>query len=168
MRFFKEKVSTDKAKVAGTQFVMMCFENPMCSYSRSTYSKQVVAMFKSTSMKVLGLGALAFFAYKYYRENSSKDSNAEVFNVEIVQRPQEVYGQRAGRAVGQTLLDNTYTEGLNIGLPDLQTSSAGSRNASGEEVKSTMWEGQITDTSLKYRVGSFGTNFSGSAIGVAQ
>ena len=125
-------------------------------------------MFKSTGMKVLGFGALAYLAFKVYRDYLPKESSSETFNVEIVQRPAEVYGQRAGRAVGQTLLDNPYSEGLAIGLPDLQASSAGAKNANGEAVKSTMWEGQITDTSLKYRVGSFGTNFSGSAIGVAQ
>lgn len=129
-------------------------------------------MFKGTGMKILGLGALAYTAFWLYNEyrnpSATEDSATETFNVEIVQRPAEIYGQRTGRAVGQTLLDNPYEEGLGFGLPDLQQSSASSRSVGGEEVKSTMWEGQITDTSLKYRVGSFGTNFSGSAIGVAN
>jgi|MDTG01.2.fsa_nt_gb hypothetical protein len=129
-------------------------------------------MFKSKGMKILGFGALAFAAYKVYENymaSKTEESATETFNVEIVQRPAEIYGQRTGRAVGQTLLDSPYEEGLGMGLPDLQQSSASSRSAGGgESVKSTMWEGQITDTSLKYRVGAFGTNFSGSAIGVAN
>ena len=90
-------------------------------------------MFKGTGMKILGLGALAytaFWLYNEYRNPSTEDSATETFNVEIVQRPAEIYGQRTGRAVGQTLLDNPYEEGLGVG--------------------------------------SFGTNFSGSAIGVAN
>ena len=89
--------------------------------------------------------------------------------IEIVQRPAEVYGQRAGRAVGQTLLDSPNASVAN-GLPNIISgqSIAASRQAGDESVTSTAWEGSMTDTSLKYRVGSFGTNFSGSAIGIAQ
>jgi len=129
-------------------------------------------MFKGKGIQLLGLGALAYVGYWLFQEikssNDSEDSATETFNATIVQRPAEIYGQRTGRAVGQTLLDNPYEEGLGLGLPDLQQSSAAARSVGGEEVKSTLWEGQITDTSLKYRVGAFGTNFSGSAIGVAN
>jgi hypothetical protein len=129
-------------------------------------------MFKSNGMKLLGVGVIAYAVYWAFQElkasNGDGDSATETFNVDIVQRPAEIYGQRTGRAVGQTLLDNPYEEGLGLGLPDLQQSSAAARSVGGEEVKSTMWDGQITDTSLKYRVGAFGTNFSGSAIGVAN
>ena len=129
-------------------------------------------MFKGKGIQLLGLGALAYVGYWLFQEmkssDESEDSATETFNATIVQRPAEIYGQRTGRAVGQTLLDNPYEEGLGLGLPDLQQSSAAARCIGGEEVKSTMWEGQITDTSLKYRVGAFGTNFSGSAIGVAN
>lgn len=129
-------------------------------------------MFNSKGMKLLGLGALAFAAFKIYNEYKSTsdtdESATDTFNAELVQRPAEIYGQRTGRAVGQTLLDSPYEEGLGMGLPDLQQSTASARTAGGgETVKSTMWDGQITDTSLKYRVGAFGTNFSGSAIGIA-
>ena len=130
-------------------------------------------MFKGKGIQLLGLGALAYVGYWLFQEikssDDSEDSATETFNATIVQRPAEIYGQRTGRAVGQTLLDSPYEEGLGMGLPDLQQSTASSRSAGGgETVKSTMWEGQITDTSLKYRVGAFGTNFSGSAIGVAN
>ena len=128
-------------------------------------------MFKNAGMKLLGVGAVAYAAFWFMKEmksTESEDSATETFNMELVQRPAVIYGQRTGRAVGQTLLDNPYEEGLGLGLPDLQQASASARSVGGEAAKSTMWEGQITDTSLKYRVGAFGTNFSGSAIGVAH
>ncbi len=128
-------------------------------------------MWKNKGFQLVTAAAVAYAVFRMWNNYSSDsgDSEAETFNVEIVTRPAEVYGQRTGRAVGQTLLDNPDAT-LATGLPNIVSgqSVASSRQAGNESVTSTALEGSMTDTSLKYRVGSFGTNFSGSAIGIAQ
>jgi hypothetical protein len=130
-----------------------------------------ISMWNNKGVQLATAAAVAYAVFKLWGSYSgnASDSEAETFNVEIVQRPAEVYGQRAGRAVGQTLLDSPNASVAN-GLPNIISgqSIAASRQAGDESVTSTAWEGSMTDTSLKYRVGSFGTNFSGSAIGIAQ
>jgi hypothetical protein len=128
-------------------------------------------MWKGKGVQIATAAVVAYAVYwlwNTYTDNAD-ESEAETFRVDIIQRPAEVYGQRAGRAIGQTLLDSPDATLAN-GLPDIVSGAgiAASRQAGDESVKSTAWEGNMTDTSLKYRVGSFGTNFSGSAIGVAQ
>ena len=127
-------------------------------------------MWKNKGVQLATAAAVAYAVYKLWNSyTSSEDSEAEVFHVDIVSRPAEVYGQRTGRAIGQTLLDNPDAT-LATGLPNIVSgaSVASSHQVGDEAVTSTAWEGKMTDTSLKYRVGSFGTNFSGSAIGIAQ
>lgn len=63
-----------------------------------------------------------------------------------------------GRAIGQNIAMNpemAITDGpvpmANVHDPNMDT---------------TLWEGKFTDAALKYTVSSFGSNYSGSAIGV--
>ena len=131
-----------------------------------------ITMWNNKGVQFATAAAVAYAVFKMwgsYSGKSTEDSSAETFRADIVQRPAEIYGQRAGRAIGQTLMDGPNASIAN-GLPNIigGQSIAASRQAGDESVKSTAWEGSMTDTSLKYRVGSFGTNFSGSAIGIAQ
>ena len=81
-----------------------------------------------------------------------KIQKPEVFHVDIVSRPAEVYGQRTGRAIGQTLLDNPDAT-LATGLPNIVSgaSVASSHQVGMKQLLQTAWEGKMTDTSLKYR-----------------
>lgn len=63
-----------------------------------------------------------------------------------------------GRAVGQTIASNPATA--------ISESPVSMANVHDPNMDTTLWEGKFTDAALKYTVSSFGSNYSGSAIGV--
>jgi hypothetical protein len=63
-----------------------------------------------------------------------------------------------GRAVGQTVASNPATA--------ISESPVSMANVHDPNMDTTLWEGKFTDAALKYTVSSFGSNYSGSAIGV--
>ncbi len=63
-----------------------------------------------------------------------------------------------GRAVGQNIATNPNTA--------ISQSPVPMANVHDPNMDTTLWEGKFTDAALKYTVSSFGSNYSGSAIGV--
>ncbi len=63
-----------------------------------------------------------------------------------------------GRAVGQTIASNPAKA--------ISASPVPMANVHDPNMDTTLWEGKFTDAALKYTVPSFGSNYSGSAIGV--
>ena len=63
-----------------------------------------------------------------------------------------------GRAVGQNIASNPATA--------ISESPVSMANVHDPNMDTTLWEGKFTDAALKYTVSSFGSNYSGSAIGV--
>lgn len=63
-----------------------------------------------------------------------------------------------GRAVGQSIASNPATA--------ISESPVSMANVHDPNMDTTLWEGKFTDAALKYTVSSFGSNYSGSAIGV--
>lgn len=63
-----------------------------------------------------------------------------------------------GRAVGQTIASNPATA--------ISESPVSMANVHDPNMDTTLWEGKFTDAALEYTVSSFGSNYSGSAIGV--
>ena len=63
-----------------------------------------------------------------------------------------------GRAVGQNIASNPTTA--------ISESPVSMANVHDPNMDTTLWEGKFTDAALKYTVSSFGSNYSGSAIGV--
>ena len=64
-----------------------------------------------------------------------------------------------GRAIGQSIATNPA-----LAITDSPVPMA---NVHDPNMDTTLWEGKFTDGALKYTVSSFGSNYSGSAIGVA-
>ena len=63
-----------------------------------------------------------------------------------------------GRAIGQNIATNPNTA--------ISQSPVSMANVHDPNMDTTLWEGKFTDAALKYIVSSFGSNYSGSAIGV--
>ena len=63
-----------------------------------------------------------------------------------------------GRAVGQNIATDPKTA--------ISESPVPMANVHDPNMDTTLWEGKFTDGALKYTVSSFGSNYSGSAIGV--
>jgi hypothetical protein len=129
---------------------------------------------------ILGGVAIGFIFRSQLSEMATKfrDSISDSKAAELVFRPKpldEVWsGRTAGqirterdgplkmtnrsRAVGQSIATNPA-----LAITDSPVPMA---NVHDPNMDTTLWEGKFTDGALKYTVSSFGSNYSGSAIGV--
>jgi hypothetical protein len=129
---------------------------------------------------IIGGVALGFIFQSQLSEIASKlissfsDSKAS----ELVLRPKPLEEVWSGRSVGQIrterdgplkMSNRGRAIGQNLAINPamaLTDSPVPMANVHDPNMDTTLWEGKFTDGALKYTVSSFGSNYSGSAIGV--
>jgi len=129
---------------------------------------------------ILGGVAIGFIFRSQLSEMASKfrDSISDSKAAELVLRPKPLDGVWSGRTTGQIrterdgplkMTNRSRAVGQSIATNPalaITDSPVPMANVHDPNMDTTLWEGKFTDGALKYTVSSFGSNYSGSAIGV--
>ena len=129
---------------------------------------------------ILGGVALGIIFRGQLSEMASKlmSSVSDTKAAELVFRPSSLEEVSSGRTAGQIrterdgslkMTNRGRAIGQNIAMnPEMAITDGPDpmANVHDPNMDTTLWEGKFTDAALKYTVSSFGSNYSGSAIGV--
>ena len=129
---------------------------------------------------IIGGVAIGLIFRSQLSEMASKvmGSISESKAAELVLRPKPLDEVWSGRTTGQIrterdgalkMSNRSRAVGQNLAIDPalaISDSPVPMANVHDPNMDTTLWEGKFTDGALKYTVASFGSNYSGSAIGV--
>jgi len=141
---------------------------------------EVISFLGEHKLTILGGIAIGFVFRNQLSEIASKlmGSVSDSKAAELVFRPKPLDEVWSGRTAGKTrterdgdlkMSNRSRAVGQNIATDPktaISSSPVPMANVHDPNMDTTLWEGKFTDGALKYTVSSFGSNYSGSAIGV--